>query len=385
MIRREISEKVLGYAKKFPVVTITGPRQSGKTTLVKALFPHKPYVSLEEVDNRSYAQNDPRGFLAQYPEGAVLDEAQRTPDLFSYIQTIVDSKNEEGLFIITGSQQFEMISRITQSLAGRTALVTLLPFTLKEAYPGKENLEIDEVLYTGFLPRIFDKNINPSDVAEFYINTYLERDVRQIINIKDMTQFEVFLQLCAGRTGQLVNFNTLSNEIGVSHNTVKSWISVLEASYIIKLLRPYHKRISRRLVKSPKLYFLDTGLAANLIGIKSADHIKNHPLKGSLFETYVVSELLKKKLNRGERDNLFFYRDQKGNELDIILDNGFDLDLIEVKLSRTLNTSFLKGFKHFPEIDNFQYKEHIIYGGDNSCMFHDVHVCNWKNIEDVIG
>jgi len=383
MIRREISEKVLEYAQKFPVVTITGPRQSGKTTLAKALFPNKPYVSLEEVDNRKYAQDDPRGFLAQYPEGAVLDEAQRTPDLFSYIQTIVDSKNREGLFIITGSQQFEMVSKITQSLAGRTALVTLLPFTLQEAYPGKEDRSIDEVLYTGFLPRIFDKNINPTNVAEFYINTYLERDVRQIINIKDMTQFEVFLQLCAGRTGQLVNFNTLSNEIGVSHNTVKSWISVLEASYIIKLLRPYHKRISRRLVKSPKLYFLDTGLAANLIGIKSVDHIKNHPLKGSLFETYVVSELLKKKLNRGEQDNLFFYRDQKGNELDIVLDNGFNLDLIEVKLSKTLNTSFLKGFNYFPEIDNFQYSKHIIYGGDNTSIFHNVNVFSWKNIEQL--
>jgi uncharacterized protein len=272
MIRRELTDKVLEYAAKFSVVTITGPRQSGKTTLSKALFPHKPYVSMEELDN----------------------------------------KNQEGLFIVTGSQQFEMMSRITQSLAGRTAIVKLLPFTLQEAYPKLDKIDIDTVLYTGFLPRIFDKNINPTDVASFFINTYLERDVRQIINIRDMTQFEAFLQLCAGRTGQLVNLNAISNETGVSHNTIKSWISVLEASYIIKLLRPYHKRITRRLVKTPKLYFLDTGLAANLIGIKSAEHLHNHPLKGALFETYVVSEVLKKKFNRGEKDNLFFIEIKKG-------------------------------------------------------------------------
>ena len=384
MIRREITDKVLEYAGKFPVVTITGPRQSGKTTLSKALFPHKPYVSLEELDNRNYAQSDPRGFLSQYPEGAVIDEVQRTPDLLSYIQTIVDNKNQEGLFILTGSQQFEMMSRITQSLAGRTAIVKLLPFTLQEAYPKLDDIDIDNVLYTGFLPRIFDKKINPTDVADFYINTYLERDIRQIIHIRDITQFETFLQLCAGRTGQLINLSAISNETGVSHNTIKSWLSVLEASYIIKLLRPYHKRITRRLVKTPKLYFLDTGLAANLIGIKSSEHLKNHPLKGALFETYVVSELLKKKFNRGEKDNLFFFRDQKGNELDILLDNGLDLDLIEIKLSQTLNSGFLKGFKNFPEIGTMQNKEHIVYGGNQNSLYHNANVHSWKMIENVL-
>ena len=383
MIAREISKKVLEYAEKFPVVTITGPRQSGKTTLSRALFPGKSYVSMEELDNRNYAQTDPRGFLSQYPEGAVIDEVQRTPDLLSYIQGIVDEKNQEGLFILTGSQQFEMMSRITQSLAGRTAIVKLLPFTLQEAYPKMESTSINEVLYTGFFPRIFDKKIKPADAAGFYINTYLERDVRQIINIRDITRFETFLQLCAGRTGQLVNLNAIADETGVSQNTIKSWLSVLEASYIIKLLRPYHKRITRRLVKTPKLYFLDTGLAVNLIGIKSADHLKNHPLKGALFETLIVSELLKKTFNRGERDNLFFYRDQKGHEMDIVLDNGFNLDLVEVKLSQTLNTGFLKGFSYFPEIKDIHCRNHIVYGGDRNSSFHGVEVHSWKNMEGI--
>jgi len=339
---------------------------------------------MEELDNRNYALTDPRGFLSQFPEGAVIDEVQRAPDLLSYIQGIVDEKNREGLFILTGSQQFEMMSRITQSLAGRTAIVKLLPFTLQEAYPKIESTSLNEVLYTGFFPRIFDKKIKPADAADFYINSYLERDVRQIINIRDITRFESFLQLCAGRTGQLVNLNTIADETGVSHNTIKSWLSVLEASYIIKLLRPYHKRITRRLVKTPKLYFLDTGLAANLIGIRSADHLNNHPLKGALFETFAVSEILKKTFNRGGRDNLFFYRDQKGHELDVVLDNGFNLDLIEVKLSQTLNTDFLKGFGYFPEIKDVHCRKHIVYGGESRSSFHKVEVHSWKNMKGVI-
>ncbi|MFH1428654.1 MAG: ATP-binding protein [Candidatus Margulisiibacteriota bacterium] len=380
MIKRKISEKVLEYSSKFPVVTITGPRQSGKTTLSRMLFPDKPYVSLEELDERTKAIKDPRGFLSQFPDGAILDEAQRAPDLFSYIQTIVDSENWRGLFIITGSQQFEMLSHISQSLAGRTAIVKLLPFSLNEAYSGIAGLNIDNVLYTGFLPRIFDKQINPSDMASFYINTYLERDIRQLVNVRDLSKFEVFLKICAGRTGQLVNLSSLGNECDVNHNTIKAWLSILEASYILKLQRPYYRNINKRLVKSPKLYFLDTGLAANLVGIRSPEQVSNHPLKGALFETLIVSELLKNNFNRGLPDNIFFYRDHKGNEIDVILDNGFDLDLIEIKLGQTVHDDFFKGFKAFPEIKDHTYKKQIIFGGEKNSKYKDINIYSWRRI-----
>lgn len=380
MITRKISPLVLKYASGFPVVTITGPRQSGKTTLVKMLFPDKPYVSLEDLDVRIYATDDPRGFLSQYPDGAIFDEIQRVPDLFSYIQTVVDADNREGMFILTGSQQFEMMDRISQSLAGRTAIVCLLPFDLEEAYGKAGPPDMETALYTGFYPRIFDRKIDPADSSSFYISTYLERDVRQILNVVDLSRFEIFLQLIAGRTGQLLNYNSLCDETGVSLNTIKSWTSVLEASYIIRILRPYHKRITRRLVKTPKIYFLDTGLAANLLGITSREHLVNHPLKGALFETMVFSELLKRRFNSGNRDNLFFYRDQKGNEIDFLIEEGENLDLIEVKSSQTLNSSFLNGFSRFPPIEGIKTRNRIIYGGGNNSIFHGAEVNSWKNI-----
>ncbi len=382
MFVRKISEKVLMYAKQFPIITITGPRQSGKTTLCKMLFPLKPYVSLEGLDDRQFAQSDPRGFLSQFPNGAVIDEVQRAPELFSYLQSTVDAANKEGMFVLTGSQQFEMMASISQSLAGRTAVVKLLPFSISEIYQNTKNLDLHDVMFTGFYPRIFDKKIPPSDMYAFYINTYLEKDVRQVLQIKDMNRFEAFLKLCAGRTGQLLNTNQLGNECDVNHNTIKSWLSVLEASYIIKLVYPFSKNINKRIVKSPKLFFLDTGLAAHLMGIRSADHIKVHPLQGSLFETLVVCEFMKHRFNNGILDPLYFYRDQNSNEVDLLQDNGISLDLIEIKMAKTIRSDFFKGIQRFPAQEGITLKPYLIYGGDRAQIQQNTQIYGWQSIPE---
>ncbi|MCD4718740.1 MAG: ATP-binding protein, partial [Desulfobacula sp.] len=322
MIPRDVSKKVMEFSKQYPVVTITGPRQSGKTTLCKMLFPNKPYVSLENIDNREFAENDPIGFLEMYPKGVIIDEIQRVPDLTSYIQTIVDEKDLPGMYILTGSQQFELINRLSQSLAGRTALIRLLPFSFSEVYGIKKNQDIDKVLTTGFYPRIFDKGLDPYSAMEFYISTYIERDLRQLINIKDLSRFQTFLKLCAGRTGQILNMSSIGNECGISHNTVNGWLTILEASYIIKRVKPFYKNFNKRLVKAPKLFFIDTGLACFLLGISSFNHLQAHPLKGALFETFVFSELLKTNFNQAKPDNIYYFRDNIGNEIDFILDAG---------------------------------------------------------------
>jgi len=385
IINREISPIILKYAKQYPVVTITGPRQSGKTTLCKQLFKEKPYVSLEDIENRRYATEDPRGFLATYPDGAIIDEIQRQPDLFSYIQTIVDEKNLNGMYILTGSQQFSMLEKITQSLAGRTAIVTLLPFQYSEIYSNYRFNHLNELLYTGLYPRIYDQNINPTDAMKFYVNTYVERDIRQLINIKDIAVFEVFLRLLAGRSGQILNTNSLGNECGVSHNTIKSWISVLEASYIIKILRPYYKNINKRLVKNPKIFFLDTGLMCFLLNIYNSEQLESHPLRGSIFETYAFSELLKQHYNKSIPDNIYFFRDHQGNEVDFLLETAFGVDLIEVKASATFNERFLAGINYFEKLNGKQEKKMIIYGGDKEKFtYKESRVVNWEGLRHLI-
>ncbi len=380
MIERKISEKVLEYANKFPVVTITGPRQSGKTTLCKMLFKNKKYTNLENIDERQFAIEDPKGFLARFEDGAIIDEIQYVPHLFSYIQTIVDSKNKEGMFILTGSQQFEVMESITQSLAGRTAIVKLLPFSLNEAYKNLENVSLNKVLFTGFFPRIFDKNINPSDMASFYISTYIERDVRKIVNVKDLTKFQIFIKLLAGRTSQLLNLTSLADECDVSHNTIKSWLSVLEASYVIKIQRPFYKNLNKRLVKTPKIYFLDTGLVCYLLGIRNIEQLEVHPLKGEIFETFVVGELLKNRFNNGKDDNLYFYREHNGREIDIIVDSGINVDLIEVKLSQTISEKFFKNLKKFPEKGFASVNKKVIYAGKESFNFKNFEIYSWKDV-----
>jgi len=383
MIKRKISYKVLQYSKQYPVVIITGPRQSGKTTLCKMIFPDKPYISLEDPDNRYFAQTDPRGFLEQFPEGAVLDEIQRSTDLFSYIQTIVDEKRKDGMYILTGSQQFEMIEKASQSLAGRAAIVKLLPFSIEEIKDYGQIDNIEKVLYTGFYPRIYDKDLNPTEALSFYVNSYIERDVRKILNVTDLSKFEIFLRLCAGRTGQILNLNSIGNECGVSHNTIKKWLSVLEASYIIKILRPYYKNMNKRLIRSPKLYFLDTGLACYLLKIKTMSQILSHPLKGALFETFILSELLKKIYNIGQDDNLYFFRNHKGNEVDIVFDKGKSCNIAEVKSGKTIVQDFFKALTFFKKSYSNVDNQYIIYGGDQNRVQKNIKIVSWKNLEAI--
>lgn len=385
MIKRTVAKLALRLASQYPVVTITGPRQSGKTTLCRMLFKDKAYVSLEDIDERQFADQDPRGFLNRFPNGAVIDEIQRVPDLLSYIQTIVDQKQKEGLFIITGSQQFELLERISQSLAGRTALLRLLPFSFDEAYENQlSTSSLEQVLYTGFYPRIFDKKLNPTEAMLFYVNTYVERDLRLLINVQDLSKFEVFLKLCAGRTGQILNLSGLGNDAGINHATVKRWISVLETSYIVKLLHPYYNSFNKRLVKSPKLYFLDSGLVSFLLGIQNGTQMASHPLKGSLFEGFVISELLKSRFNAGLIDNLYYFRDNTGNEIDVICDHGQTLTPVEIKSGRTITSDFFKGLRFFAKLTENINRSCLVYGGDGSYTREGVEIVGWRDLHEKI-
>jgi uncharacterized protein len=383
MIRtRKIKRKLLELYKQYPVITITGPRQSGKTTLCKEVFPDKPYVSLENLDIRRMAKEDPNGFLAQFPKGAVLDEIQRVPELLSFIQTIIDEKDKEGLFILTGSNQFELLDSINQSLAGRTALLKLLPFSYKELYLNRKQLELNEILYTGFYPRIYKKNLNPTEALSFYVTTYIERDVRNLVNVKDISKFEVFLKLCAGRTGQILNLSNLANDCGINHNTAKSWLSVLEASYIIFLLRPHYKNFNKRLVKSPKLYFVDVGLASFLLGIEKSGDLQYHPLKGALFETFIVSEILKTRLNKVKTNNLYYFRDNVGNEVDLLLDFGTKIIPIEIKSGQTVSDDYFKNLNYYNKLNPEMVKEmFLIYSGSLCYEQKGCFIRNYKDLD----
>ncbi len=353
-------------ASRYPVVTVTGPRQSGKTTLCRKVFAEKQYVSLENLDTRQYAIDDPRGFLAALPDGAILDEIQQAPALLSYIQTIVDVDGRYGLFILTGSQQFEVSHSISQSLAGRTALFKLLPFSLEELGAYQNDLSTDQLLLTGFYPRIWKEHLEPSQALAAYLETYVERDIRRLINIKDLNLFQRFLILCAGRTGQLLNFSHLAADTGVSHQTARNWLSLLEASYIVFRLPPYSVNIGKRLIKSPKLYFYDVGLAAHLLGLENTLHVSRDPLRGNLFENMVVMEALKYRFHRGKRANLHFYRDSNGNEVDLLISSGPDLYPIEVKSGMTINKDYFKGLDSFAGQFPLPHGRGLVYGGDET-------------------
>ena len=383
-ISRTVEKKILELQKQYPIITITGPRQSGKTTLCLNLFKDKKYVSFEDIENIHIFKLDPKGFLENYSDGAIFDEVQRVPEIFSYLQTIVDLKGKNGLFILTGSQQFELLSKITQSLAGRVAIVRLLPFSFREAYTNSMDISIEEVVYTGFYPRIFKEKLNPTQMYSFYVSTYLERDVRQLVNVKDISLFEIFLKICAGRTGQILNYSAISNECGVDIKTVKKWLSVLEASYIIKILRPYYRKLNKRLIKAPKLYFLDTGLICYLLGIKTPEQVRFHPLFGNIFESFVFSEIVKCYYNSIEELNLYFYRDYKGNEVDLVVDEVINLSLIEIKSAKTVNKEFFKNFEYFMK-EGYNIKNSaLIYGGDENKKIKDYQIISWKYIEEFI-
>lgn len=384
MINRNISPKIKYFAEQYPVVTITGPRQSGKTTLCKALFPQYIYSNLESFEERDFAVRDPKGYLARFTQGAVIDEIQNAPDLLSYIQVNVDEKPQPGRYILTGSQNFALSNSISQSLAGRTAIARLLPFTMAEIIQINPPKSLDQLLYTGAYPRIHDQNLDPTEALSFYLSTYIERDLRTLINIKDLSRFTTFLKLCAGRSGQLLNFSSLGNDCGVSHNTISNWISMLEASYIIKLLQPYHNNLRKRVIKSPKLYFLDVGLATFLLGIQNKQQISTHPLRGQLFETLVVTELLKYRFNLGETDNLYFFRDSKGNEVDIIMEYGTQLLPIEIKSGTTITTDFFKGLNYFRKLAEDRVENAcLIYGGREKRLQENTSIYGWKSLVDI--
>ncbi len=387
MIKRDMAENLELLAKKFPVVSVMGPRQSGKTTLVKAVFPGKDYVSLEDPDTREFALSDPRGFLASYPAGAIFDEIQRAPDLFSYIQTLVDEKEEPGYFILTGSNNYLLQEKISQTLAGRVAILKLLPLSIGElsgAGYGVQNYE--EYLYKGLYPRIYDKDIEPEFWYPGYIQTYIERDVRLIKNITDLGSFQKFFKLCAGRTGQILNLSSLGNDCGITHNTAKAWISILESSFIVFLLPPYHESFNKRTIKSPKLYFYDPGLAASLLGIETEKQISTHYLKGSLFESLIISELFKSRFNSGLKPNLYYWRDSSGNEVDCLLDRAGMLSPIEIKAGKTVAGDFFKGLKFFRKLAGEKAgSSYLIYGGNEIQKRADGKVLGWRNAYSVFA
>ncbi len=365
MVARTIEPILLDLSRRYPVVTITGPRQSGKTTLCRNAFPKLKYANLEAPDVRRFATEDPRGFLTAYSGGVVLDEIQRVPELPSYIQEIIDAEREPGKFILTGSQQFEVMDTISQSLAGRTALLKLLPFSLRELKQTQFSGSIDRLLLTGFYPRIHDQGLSPTQALGDYLETYVERDLRQLAAVKDLSLFERFLKLCAGRVGQLLNLQSLGNDAGVSHSTARAWLTLLEASYIVFLLQPWHANLSKRLIKSPKLYFHDVGLAAFLLGLENETQVGRDPLRGNLFENLVVVEALKYRYNQGKRSNLFFYRESNGNEVDLLAESGSSLIAVEIKAGATVNPDYFKGLRHFARAAGAarQVTGGVIYGG----------------------
>jgi len=346
MIERDIAPCLRRIAAQYPVVTLTGPRQSGKTTLARAVFPHLPYVSLEDPDTRRYAADDPRGFLSAHGSGAVFDEIQRVPELPSYLQSVVDADPSPGRFVLTGSQQFEIMSGVTQSLAGRTGILRLLPFTLAEALraaPRALEGGLPQVLLTGFYPRIHDRGLPPAQVLADYFATYVERDLRQLAAVHDLQRFERFVRLCAGRTGQLLNLSSLGNDAGVSHATARQWIDLLQTSFIVHLLPPWFVNAGKRLVKTPKLYFVDVGLACWLLGLREAAQVARDPLWGALFENFVVIEAMKDRFNRGDAGPMYFYRDAIGNEVDLLLPLGRQFHGIDAKAGATVNPDYFRG------------------------------------------
>ena len=369
MISRKIQSTLIELSGTYPVVTITGPRQSGKTTLARMTFPSYSYCNLEHPDTRLLAQTDPKSFFNQYPTPVIIDEIQRVPELLSYIQVHVDEKRQNGLYILTGSQQLNLNAAITQSLAGRTALLTLLPFSIEELQQyDLTDFSRDNYLHHGFMPRVYDQQQQPGMAYRNYLQTYVERDIRQLINLKDLALFEKFLRLLAGRIGQIINLNSLANDTGVSATTLSNWLSVLEASYIIYRLNPYYENFGKRVIKSPKLYFIETGLACYLLGIEDEKQLARDPLLGNLFENMVVMEAIKNRFNKGLDPNLYFFRDSNQNEVDLILKRGSDLIPIEIKASQSWNKRFAKNLHKFNTLSGGAMGC-VIYGGDQSFKF----------------
>lgn len=361
MIARLAEHELRALASDFKAVAVIGPRQSGKTTLVRYVFPEKPYVNLENLDTRSFASEDPRGFLNSYSQGAILDEIQRVPHLFSYLQEILDDSRESGLFILTGSNNFLLQENISQSLAGRIGYLQLLPLSIGEI--GEMATDVDEIMLRGGYPAIYEQNISVYKWYANYIRTYVERDVRLIKNIGDLQVFEKFLRLCAGRIGQLLNMSSLAVETGVDVKTIGSWLSVLEMSFLVLRLHPYHRNYNKRIVKMPKLYFYDTGLALALMGVEEKEQVQIHPFRGAVFENLIVLEFFKKRLNAGKNPNLYFWRDHVGNEINLLMEMNTDLIPVEIKSGQTVTSEYFKGLNFWNKLTNHQ-GGYVVYSGD---------------------
>lgn len=381
MIQRAATHKIKQLAKKFPAVGLLGPRQSGKTTLAKELFPKKPYISFENQDNVLLATKDPRAFLSQYKTGAIFDEIQRVPQLLSYMQGVIDEQpNKVGLFIITGSQNLLLLESISQTLAGRIAFIHLLPFSFKELEGSKHGKQsLNKLILNGGYPRLYDRKINPTDYYPNYLLTYVERDVRQIKNIANLGLFQRFLKICASRVGQEVNYTSISNDTGVDQKTIISWFGILEASFIAFRLQPFYNNLGKRLTQMPKLYFYDTGLCCSLLELETESHVNTHPLRGALFENLIILELLKARFNNGQRSNLFYWRDRTGNEIDVLIDQSSQVIPIEIKTAATFSTDYLKGINYWKKINNATKNAYVIYTGKSSAI-NDTNILNWKEI-----
>lgn len=382
MIPRQLAGTLRRLAAAFPIIAITGPRQSGKTTLARALFADRPYVSLEDPAERAFALEDPKGFLARFAQGAVLDEAQRWPDLFSWLQGMVDAERVPGRFVLTGSQQFGLLAGISQSLAGRVGLADLLPLSIGELAARPQPLPgLDELILAGGYPAIHAHGIPPGDWMAAYVATYLERDVRQIVNIQDLAAFQRFVRLCAGRTGQLLNLSALGGEAGVAHGTARAWLGVLEASYLVHLLPPYHRNFGKRLVKTPKLYFLDVGLAAWLLGIRDSATLALHPLRGALFETLIVSEVLKHRRNLGLPADIYFWRDNNGLEADLLIEEGTKLQPVEIKSGQTVTSDYIRAAQRAGRIPGEEGRmPWLVHGGEESYVRSGVRAIGWREL-----
>lgn len=384
MITRNITTELIRSATEYPVVTILGPRQSGKTTLARMTFPGKQYFSLEDPDIRMAAENDPRGFLSQMADGGILDEVQRLPLLLSYIQGLVDSARQHGRFILTGSHQPQLHEAISQSLAGRTAMLTLWPFSCQELRSYKTPLSPFDLIARGFYPRLHEEALDPRRYFNNYLMTYVERDVRALIQLRDLSQFQKFLILLAGRVGQVVNFASLANDVGISGTTIKNWLSVLKASFIIFELPPFFENVGKRVIKSPKIYFTDVGLVAFLLGIHTEEQASRDPLRGGLYENLLIADIIKGALNRGIRPEMYFFRDSHGNEVDLLIRNEGHLTPVEIKSGATFSTVFLKGLERFQALETKgNTPGAVLYNGEQQFNIRGIRIFNPLHVEDI--
>ena len=379
MVPRHLAAALARAVRQYPVTTLTGPRQSGKTTLLCAAFPDSAYVSLEAPDERAFALEDPRGFLARFEGPVILDEAQRAPDLFSYIQVLVDEDPAPGRFVLSGSQNFLLMANVSQSLAGRVRITHLMPFSMRELPPESSVRGWRELAHAGFFPRIHDQNLDPTEWLAGYHQTYLERDVRELTQVGDLERFNRFVMLCAGRTGQLLNVASLANDCGIAADTVRRWLSVLETSFVVFRLLPYRRSFKRRLTRSPKLYFIDTGLLCWLLGIRESEQLATHPLRGAVFENLIVSEALKVGYHAGEIPRLYFWRDHRGNEVDLLIERGGHPHPVEIKSGATVNADFFKGLRYWRTVIGRDDPGTLVYGGEGSYRRENVEVVAWSD------